>query len=331
MARTKQTARRSTGGKAPRKQLTTKAARKSAPATGGVKKPHRYRPGTVALREIRRYQKSTELLIRKLPFQRLVREIAQDFKTDLRFQSSSVMALQEASEAYLVGLFEDTNLCAIHAKRVTIMPKDIQLARRIRGERRPHTGPPVDTRGRKPGNVIVPVSCSRVGDSLVPPPTQSLTHPPLTTPLLTTPDHLATSPIMARTKQTARRSTGGKAPRKQLTTKAARKSAPATGGVKKPHRYRPGTVALREIRRYQKSTELLIRKLPFQRLVREIAQDFKTDLRFQSSSVMALQEASEAYLVGLFEDTNLCAIHAKRVTIMPKDIQLARRIRGERA
>ncbi|RVE76568.1 hypothetical protein OJAV_G00010070 [Oryzias javanicus] len=109
------------------------------------------------------------------------------------------------------------------------------------------------------------------------------------------------------------------------------KSAPATGGVKKPHRYRPGTVALREIRRYQKSTELLIRKLPFQRLVREIAQDFKTDLRFQSSAVMALQEASEAYLVGLFEDTNLCAIHAKRVTIMPKDIQLARRIRGERA
>ena len=144
--------------------------------------------------------------------------------------------------------------------------------------------------------------------------------------------NLSTQAIaMARTKQTARKSTGGKAPRKQLATKAARKSAPATGGVKKPHRYRPGTVALREIRRYQKSTELLIRKLPFQRLVREIAQDFKTDLRFQSSAVMALQEASEAYLVGLFEDTNLCAIHAKRVTIMPKDIQLARRIRGERA
>ncbi|XP_066303374.1 LOW QUALITY PROTEIN: histone H3, embryonic-like [Branchiostoma lanceolatum] len=137
---------------------------------------------------------------------------------------------------------------------------------------------------------------------------------------------------MARTKQTARKSTGGKAPRKQLATKAARKSAPATGGVKKPHRYRPGTVALREIRRYQKSTELLIRKLPFQRLVREIAQDFKTEhLRFQSSAVMALQEASEAYLVGLFEDTNLCAIHANASTIMPKDIQLARRIRGERA
>ena len=136
---------------------------------------------------------------------------------------------------------------------------------------------------------------------------------------------------MARTKQTARKTTGGKAPRKNLASKAARKSAPATGGVKKPHRYRPGTVALRDIRKYQKSTELLLRKLPFQRLVREIAQDFKTDLRFQSSAVMALQEASEAYIVGLFEDTNLCAIHAKRVTIMPRDIQLARRIRGERA
>ena len=141
---------------------------------------------------------------------------------------------------------------------------------------------------------------------------------------------------MARTKQTATKSTGGKAPRwavaakaaRQLGTKAARKS---TGGVKKPHRYRPGTVALREIRKYQKSTDLLIRKLPFQRLVREVAQDFKTDLRFQSTAILALQEASEAYLVGLFEDTNLCAIHAKRVTINPKDMQLARRIRGERS
>ncbi|EAS32364.3 histone H3.1 [Ophidiomyces ophidiicola] len=136
---------------------------------------------------------------------------------------------------------------------------------------------------------------------------------------------------MARTKQTARKSTGGKAPRKQIAAKAARKAAPSTGGVKKPHRYKPGTVALREIRRYQKSTELLIRKLPFQRLVREIAQDFKSDLRFQSSAIGALQESVEAYLVSLFEDTNLCAIHAKRVTIQSKDIQLARRLRGERS
>ena len=101
--------------------------------------------------------------------------------------------------------------------------------------------------------------------------------------------------------------------------------------MKKVHRFRPGTVALRDIRRYQKSTELLIRKLPFQRLVREISQSFHSDLRFQASAMAAIQEAAEAYLVGLFEDTNLCAIHAKRVTIMPKDMQLSRRIRGERA
>jgi len=143
MARTKQTARKSTGGKAPRMKLakhaakkSAKAAKKSAPQPGSVKPPHRYRPGTVALREIRRYQKSTDLLVRKLPFQRLVREIAQDFKGDLRFQGSAILALQEAAEAYLASLFEDTNLCAIHAKRITIMPKDIQLARILRGEKK---------------------------------------------------------------------------------------------------------------------------------------------------------------------------------------------------
>ncbi|KAH8047913.1 hypothetical protein JL721_12073 [Aureococcus anophagefferens] len=102
---------------------------------------------------------------------------------------------------------------------------------------------------------------------------------------------------MARTKQTARKSTGGKAPRKQLATKAARKSA-RPRAASKPHRYRPGTVALREIRRYQKSTELLVRKLPSS-ASSEIAQDFKTDLRFQGSAVLALQEAADAYLVGL--------------------------------
>jgi histone H3 len=136
---------------------------------------------------------------------------------------------------------------------------------------------------------------------------------------------------MARTKQTARQSTGGSAPRKALATKAARVSRPATGGVKKPHRFRPGTVALRQIRFFQKTTKSLIPKLSFQRLVREVAQDFKSDLRFQSHAIAALQEASETYLVSLFEDTQLCAIHAKRVTISDKDMKLARRIRGERS
>ena len=133
---------------------------------------------------------------------------------------------------------------------------------------------------------------------------------------------------MARTKQTARKSTGGIRPRQHLTTKAARKSAPITGGVKKARRYRPGTVALREIRRYQKSTELLIRKAPFQRLVREVLQDVKSDIRLTASSVEAIQNAAEAYLVSIFEDANLCAVHARRVTVMPKDFQLVKRIRN---
>ena len=142
--------RLSGSGKAPRKPTPAKAPTGSTKGTaGGTKggrltaskrgqkqKPHRYRPGTVALREIRRYQKSMELLIRKLPFQRLVQEMAQSLTgANIRFQSRAIMALQEASEAYLVGLLEDSNLCAVHARRVTIMPKDIQLARRIRGER----------------------------------------------------------------------------------------------------------------------------------------------------------------------------------------------------
>ena len=110
---------------------------------------------------------------------------------------------------------------------------------------------------------------------------------------------------MARTKQTSRKSVGGKAPRKQLATKAAARSAPAQSGVKKPHRYRPGTVALREIRKYQKSTDLLIRKLPFARLVREIAQDFKADLRFQSSAIQALQVCFDS--LSFFRCVRVCA------------------------
>ena len=128
--------------------------------------------------------------------------------------------------------------------------------------------------------------------------------------------------------------------RKKAAARMAKKGGQKApkGGVKKRYRYRPGTVALKQIRQYQKSTDLLIRKLPFQRLVREIARDSEViksplcgKVRFQSAAIMALQEAAEAYLFGLFEDTNLCAIHAKRVTIMLKDIQLARRIHGERA
>ncbi|CAB9517037.1 Histone H3 [Seminavis robusta] len=158
---------------------------------------------------------------------------------------------------------------------------------------------------------------------------------------------------MARTKQTSTRNTTGEVSLRDQAAedsnvKTSRKRlalGPKSGCTKKPRSYRPDTVALKEIRKYQGSTDLLLRKAPLQRLVREIVQDIGDgdrdsngqmkakylDLWYQSKAMLALQEAGESYLVGLFEDANLCAIHAKRVTIMPKDIQLSRRIRGERA
>ena len=136
---------------------------------------------------------------------------------------------------------------------------------------------------------------------------------------------------MARTKTTARKSSAGlKKPKKQFDSKTAKKSAPVAGGIKKPHRFRPGTVAAREIRKYQRSTDLLIRKLPFQRLVKSIAKEYCKDIRFQATAVLALQESTEAYITGIFEDSNLAAIHAKRITLMSKDINLIRRIRGDK-
>ena len=110
--------------------------KKTAPADGGVKerKKMKFKPGTVALREIKRYQKSTDLLLPRAPFQRLVRDICRDIDSDLRFQAQALMALQESAEAYLTGVFEDANLCSIHAQRVTLMKKDMELARRIRGD-----------------------------------------------------------------------------------------------------------------------------------------------------------------------------------------------------
>lgn len=136
---------------------------------------------------------------------------------------------------------------------------------------------------------------------------------------------------MARTKPVARKIVGTKVfPTKTVFIRKGEQKFRHEVVVKKPHRFRPGTVALREIRRYQKSTELLIRKLPFRRLVAECMGEHKTALRIQASAVLALQEAVEGYMVSLFEDANLCAIHAKRVTVFPRDIQLARRLRGER-
>ena len=134
---------------------------------------------------------------------------------------------------------------------------------------------------------------------------------------------------MARTKCTARKDEAGKK-RSTFAKKQPRSHADNQPAQHQLHRYRPGMVALRKIWRYQKSTELLIHKLPFQHLVHEILQGFGVEFRVTPAMMMALQEAAEAYLVQLLEDSNLCTIHAKRITIQPKDMQLARRIHGER-
>ncbi|CDW87275.1 histone h3 [Stylonychia lemnae] len=130
-------------GKISNVEMPAQAARKMAklpvttvaPANQSKKKMKRFKPGQLALKQIKKLQSSTDLLVKKLPFQRLVREIARSSNPEIRFSIQGLLALQEAAECFLVGLFEDCHQCAIHANRVTVMPKDMQLARRLRGER----------------------------------------------------------------------------------------------------------------------------------------------------------------------------------------------------
>jgi histone H3 len=135
---------------------------------------------------------------------------------------------------------------------------------------------------------------------------------------------------MARVKQTARKSTGGAPPRLHLATKAARAAAQKGIAMRKPHRWCPGMVAARQIHKFQKTTNLLIRKAPFQRVVREIVQQVsrKSDPQMQSTALLALREAAEYFMVDVFNNTNLCALHGKRKTIMVKDLFLACCIQG---
>lgn len=133
--------------------------------------------------------------------------------------------------------------------------------------------------------------------------------------------------MAAQTKQTAVKS---KATKRSLGQKKGKKVASASQGAKRSHRWRPGTVALREVKRAQRGTELLVQKAPFSRLVREIAESHKAGLRFQASAVAAIQEATESFVISLLSDSNLVALHANRVTAMPRDLQLVRRLRGER-
>jgi len=185
-----------------------------------------------------------------------------------------------------------------------------------------------------------------------------LTHSTLDESRIVQMSRTPTTPILPKTHQIARKSTGGKSPRKPKqpkqstplskppsSSKVPRKSlmqapskspknykspkSPKTPKSPRIRRYRAGTKALMEIRRYQKTSDLLIPKLPFSRVIREVVQSVAAaDMRFQAVAILALQEAAEAFLVTLFEDSILCAIHARRVTLMPKDMDLARRIRG---
>ena len=135
--------------------------------------------------------------------------------------------------------------------------------------------------------------------------------------------------MAAQTKQTAVKA---KSIKRNLGAKKGKKAASGNSksGMKKSYRWKPGTVALRQVKKLQKSTELLIAKAPFSRLVREVAESGKAGLRFQSSAVAAIQEATEAFVVSLLSDANLTALHANRVTALPRDLQLVRRLRGER-
>jgi histone H3 len=139
----------------------------------------------------------------------------------------------------------------------------------------------------------------------------------------------SSSAMAAQTKQTAVKS---KATKRPLGSKTGKKSAGSSGsaGVKKSFRWRPGTVALRQVKKLQQTTGTLIARAPFSRLVREIAESHKAGLRFQSSAVAAIQEATESFVIGLLGDANLTALHANRVTALPRDLQLVRRLRGER-
>ncbi|EPY31667.1 histone H3 [Angomonas deanei] len=151
-----------------------------------------------------------------------------------------------------------------------------------------------------------------------PPPSPSRFIWPVLYPYTLPPPH-----FMSRTKETSRA-------KRSITSKKSKKAPRAASGTKRAHRWRPGTVALREVRKFQRSTDLLIQRAPFQRLVREIASAQKEGLRFQSSAILALQESTEAYVVSLLADANLASLNSKRVTLMPRDLQLALRLRGDR-
>eukprot|EP01099_Mayorella_cantabrigiensis_P002734 TRINITY_DN2209_c0_g1_i1.p1 TRINITY_DN2209_c0_g1~~TRINITY_DN2209_c0_g1_i1.p1 ORF type:complete len:206 (-),score=49.95 TRINITY_DN2209_c0_g1_i1:151-768(-) len=203
------------------------------------------------------------------------------------------------------------------------MARAKQTARKSTGSKHPSYQPPTN----HPSTPASQFTTQTTPSTAPPPP------PPFSTPERSSSQTPTPTPT-ASVGRTNNRSLGI---HKQVATKTAKKTVGTafktidSRATRKKRRFRPGEKSLQDIRKYQKTHHLLLKKAPFIRLVREIAQDTSKagDVRFQVKAIDALQEASEAYLVQLFEDTNLCAIHAKRVTIMDRDMKLARRIRGE--
>jgi histone H4 len=309
----------------------------------------------------------------KLPFQMLVREVAQDFKTDLRFEGAALAMIQRLAECHIIRLYGAADLCAQHGSSgknaVTVQPRDIQLSRRvaISGCCLAACSDPDFVAGtnseidgickaairrlcRRGGVKFIGGAIYTEARSLLELYIHNVLGGSYSRAARGSRASVTAVDIVESTKdsvplQAFSRSRGAGImdggvlptihavllPRK---TSGGHNTSPTAvaaraAGVRKPRRYRPGTVALREIRRYQKSSDLLIARAPFRRLARQIATAFSAAPLFREGALESLQSAAENYLVGLFQDANICAIHAKRVGIVPADLQLARRIRGE--
>jgi histone H2B len=311
--------------------------------------------------------------IPRAPFERLVREVAQDYKTDLRFQGPAILTLQRLAENHLIRLFSAAALAVRHCGGETISPKHLHLARRIAksgcwiaacsnpGAEAAGVMQQAEAAGVKKASVCR--LCRRAGVKFIGggiyDEARGLVGLVVHNTLGTAFAHAARGgrasvtamDIQAATKDIApleafSRSHGAGVmdggvlphiesvllPRKKsggghgtsATAKAAR-----TAGVRKPHRFRAGTVALRMIRRYQKSSDRLMAAAPFQRLARQVASGITPKPMFRQGALESLQSFVESYLVGLFRDANRLAIFARRVGIVPEDLQLVRRLRGE--
>jgi histone H3 len=240
-----------------------------------------------------------------------------------RITSLCYEELRSVLKTFLTRQVRAVSIVAQHAKRKTIGTRDVLTGLKLNGirvfsgwhERHRRRGHPEGEKAKAAAKKVVPRGSKSKGKL------SSETKKTKEAKAAKATKVAASKPKPAATKSK---------PASKGVSKTAKKTAGAAK-VSKPHRFHPGTVALREIRRYQKSTEMLVPKLPFRRLVAELAQDFQaTDSawRFSGDAVVILQQVAEDFLIKLLEDANLAAIHAKRVTVQPRDITIAQRIAG---